>query len=1699
MTGGTLSPGTASTTGTLTAGSNVSFSSAAAYDFTLGSSGYDQLNETLGSISLGSSTSLNVTLGSGFTPSVSSPYVIIKSTNPISGSFASYREGSTVTVGGLNFTISYQNDEVTLTYAPVASQLVFGQPPTNTTYGYAISPAVTVDIEDQFNDIVTTSTATVALALANNPTSASLGGTTSIGAVNGVVTFNNLTLNMVGTGYTLSATSSGLNSGTSGSFNITPAALTVTANNQTTVYGAALPTLTASYSGFVNGDSPASLTTQPTLTTTATSGRHVAGSPYSITASGAVDSNYSVSYVAGTLTVTPAPLTITANNQNEVYGATMPTLTATYSGFVNGDTSANLTTQPTLTTTATAGSHVAGSPYSITASGAADSDYSISYVAGTLTVSAAPLTITADNQIKVYGAALPSLAASYSGFVNGDTSASLTTQPMLTTTATASSHVAGSPYAITASGAADSDYSISYVTGSLTITPAALTITADDQTKVYGAALPTLTASYSGFVNGDSPASLTTQPTLTTTATAGSHVAGSPYSITASDAVDSDYSIGYVTGSLTITPAALTITADDQTKVYGAALPTLTASYSGFVNGDTSASLTTQPTLTTTATASSHVAGSPYAITASGAADSDYSISYVAGSLTVTPAALTISADNQTKVYGAALPTLTAIYSGFVNGETSASLTTQPTLTTTAAASSHVAGSPYAITASGAADSDYSISYVNGSLTITPAALTITADDQTKVYGAALPTLTASYSGFVNGDTSASLTTQPTLTTTATASSHVAGSPYAITASGAADSDYSISYVTGSLTITPAALTITADNQIKVYGAALPTLTASYSGFVNGDTSASLTTQPMLLTTATASSQVSGNPYAITASGAADSDYNISYVGGNLTVTAAPLTITADNQTKVYGAALPTLTASYSGFVSGDTSASLTTQPMLTTTVTASSQVSGNPYAITASGAADSDYSISYVGGNLTVTAAPLTITANNQSKVYGAALPTLTASYSGFVNGDTSASLTTQPTLSTTATASSHVAGSPYAITASDAVDSDYSISYVAGTLNVTPAALTITADNQTKVYGAALPTLTASYSGFVNGDTSASLTTQPTLSTTATASSHVAGSPHTITASGAVDLDYGISFVAGSLTITPAALTITSDNQTKVYGAALPTLTASYSGFVNGDTSASLTMQPTLTTTATAGSHVAGSPYSITASDAMDSDYSISYVAGSLAVTAAPLTITANNQTNVYGSALPTLTASYSGFMNGDTPASLTTQPTLSTTAAASSQVSGNPYAITASGAADSDYSISYVSGNLTVTAAPLTITADNQTEVYGAALPTLTASYSGFVNGDTSASLTTQPTVTTTATASSPVGIYDIAASDAVDADYAIIYVAGTMTISPAITLSPTTLPVATVGREYSQRLTAAGGSGAGYRFAATGLPAGLSLTTVGLLSGTPTTAIGSPFTVEVRVTDGDGGTSSEMYAVTVRAEAITGTIVSSPAQLYYGEEVTLTAAFSANPAGSASMTGTVAFYDGSTYLGTAPMVATSDPSGTSRLSLSSLSVGDHIITAVYSGDANYATAAVEAPVSVQVVPAVTRVTLTSAVLSQCPFQPAPLPPNRQVPPPKPKALRPMIPLPPPPQGITLTASVVVTSPGSPPVVGNVSFYDRGTLLGTAAVSNGVAILNVGSLSPGSHSFSADFSGDGASRQVSRRWSSRRTARR
>ncbi|OGW34314.1 MAG: hypothetical protein A2X58_11960, partial [Nitrospirae bacterium GWC2_56_14] len=99
-----------------------------------------------------------------------------------------------------------------------------------------------------------------------------------------------------------------------------------------------------------------------------------------------------------------------------------------------------------------------------------------------------------------------------------------------------------------------------------------------------------------------------------------------------------------------------------------------------------------------------------------------------------------------------------------------------------------------------------------------------------------------------------------------------------------------------------------------------------------------------------------------------------------------------------------------------------------------------------------------------------------------------------------------------------------------------------VSGLVDVTvnPAPLTVTADDKTKTFGASNPQLTFSYSGFVNGETADNLTTQPTASTTATDNSPAGTYP--ITVSGGVGSNYAFSYVAGTLTINPPTIAVTS-----------------------------------------------------------------------------------------------------------------------------------------------------------------------------------------------------------------------------------------------------------------------------------------------------------------------------------------------------------------------------------------------------------------------------------------------------------------------------------------------------------------------------------------------------------------------------
>jgi len=256
--------------------------------------------------------------------------------------------------------------------------------------------------------------------------------------------------------------------------------------------------------------------------------------------------------------------------------------------------------------------------------------------------------------------------------------------------------------------------------------------------------------------------------------------------------------------------------------------------------------------------------------------------------------------------------------------------------------------------------------------------------------------------------------------------------------------------------------------------------------------------------------------------------------------------------------------------------------------------------------------------------------------------------------------------------------------------------------------------------------------------------------------------------------------SFVAKISAVgpAPALLTITGNNENQTYGSPTPVLTFTPSGLLNGDTLASLGVSVTCSTTATASSAVGS--YPITCSGpAAASNYTITYQAGSLTITPAPLTITASNANRTYGSPNPAFAFTSSGLLNGGSLASIGVSVTCSTTATASSPV-GN-YPITCTGPASAtDYTITYYPGSLTITLVPLTITANNAAKILDAPNPTFTATYSGFVNGDTPASLSGTLNCNSSAMTNSPVGSYSITCSGQSSANYTITYVPGTLKI-------------------------------------------------------------------------------------------------------------------------------------------------------------------------------------------------------------------------------------------------------------------------------------------------------------------------------
>ena len=432
---------------------------------------------------------------------------------------------------------------------------------------------------------------------------------------------------------------------------------------------------------------------------------------------------------------------------------------------------------------------------------------------GTLTITPATLTYVSNASSRIYGDANPLFSGTITGWKNGEIQASVTTGTLSwNTTASAASNVGS--YGITGSGlvANHGNYEFAQAVGNstaLTVNPAPLTYVSNASSRIYGDANPLFSGTIMGWKNGETQASATTGTlSWSTTASETSNVGS--YEITGSglEANNGNYVFDQGVGNstaLTVNPAPLTYVSNASSRIYGDANPLFSGTITGWKNGETQASATTgTASWSTTASETSNVGS--YEITGSGLVANHGNYEFAQSSsnstaLTITPAPLTITANNDSKTYdGQAYSGGNGVsYSGFVNGETSSVL--GGTVSYTGNSKDAVNAGSYSITASGLTSSNYAISYVNGTLTVNKAPLTVTANDFSKEYDN-VPYSGGNgvtYSGFVNGESAGVLDGE--LTYGGSSRRAVNPGTYSIDPSGLTSDNYAITYVPGYLTI----------------------------------------------------------------------------------------------------------------------------------------------------------------------------------------------------------------------------------------------------------------------------------------------------------------------------------------------------------------------------------------------------------------------------------------------------------------------------------------------------------------------------------------------------------------------------------------------------------------------------------------------------------------------------------------------------------------------------------------------------------------------------------------------------------------------------------------------------------------------------------------------------------------------------------
>jgi len=361
-------------------------------------------------------------------------------------------------------------------------------------------------------------------------------------------------------------------------------------------------------------------------------------------------------------------LTITASSPSAIsYGGAVPTITGTYSGFVNSETKyTGLTARATCTTAYTTSSDPGS--YTTSCSGAAGANYSITYPTGSFTVNKASQTFSHwYNSTMVYGTPVTLSAVASSGLTVSYTVVSgpgtISSGNTLTATAVGTIVVA-------ANQAGNTDYTAAtQATVNVKVYQAPLVVIASSPSVIYGAAVPTVSASYTGFVNSDSSTSLATQPTCTTAYTPASHVAGAAPTTYCFGAVDANYSITYTGGTVAIGPATPTVTwpTTSGSYTYGTTLAGIGLVGGSAVQPGTSNNVPGTFAFTTpTATPSVSTTSASVTFTPTGANHTDYS------SVTTTvPNYVGFTVTKATPVIASSLPTASSISYGVALSPTS--------------------------------------------------------------------------------------------------------------------------------------------------------------------------------------------------------------------------------------------------------------------------------------------------------------------------------------------------------------------------------------------------------------------------------------------------------------------------------------------------------------------------------------------------------------------------------------------------------------------------------------------------------------------------------------------------------------------------------------------------------------------------------------------------------------------------------------------------------------------------------------------------------------------------------------------------------------------------------------------------------------------------------------------------------------------